>query len=168
MNAKEIIMKRSTIAKTFTIAAVAVIALGLAPTANAADKGCTNATLKGTFLHVGTGFITAPPALAGPFAGLGTETFDGNGGVTGNATGSFNGNPDSGTFTGTYTVNSDCTGTMTSKFSNGFTAHAYFVLVWTPTATGTSLSEFHFISTDPGIVETGIARRQFPVGDLRN
>ena len=161
-------MKRNTIAKTFTIAAVAAIALGIMPTANAADKGCSNATLKGTFSHVGTGFNIAPSPVAGPFAGLGTETFDGNGGVTGNATGSFNGNIDSGTFTGTYTVNSDCTGTMTSKFSNGFTGHVYFVLVWTPTANGTSLSEFQFISTDPGGVETGIAKRQFPVGDLRN
>ena len=161
-------MKRSTIAKTFTIAAITAIALSIAPTAMADDKGCSNATLKGTFAHIGTGIITAPPAMAGPFAGLGTETFDGNGGVTGNATGSFSGNISSATFTGTYTVNSDCTGTMTSLFSGGFTVHSYFVLVWTPASTGNSLSEFHFISTDPGGVETGIARRQFPVGDLRN
>ena len=161
-------MKHSTITKIFTMAAVAAIALGMATTANAADKGCSNATLKGTFSHVGVGFLTAPLAAADPFAGLGTETFDGNGGVTGNATGSFNGNPDSGTFTGTYTVNSDCTGTITSKFSNGFTGHVYFVLLWTTNSTGTSLSEFQFISTDPGGGETGLARRQFPVGDLRN
>src|ERR1039457_32561 len=38
MNAKERIMKRSTIAKTFTIAAVTVLALGLAPTAKADDR----------------------------------------------------------------------------------------------------------------------------------
>ena len=49
MNTKERIMKPSTIAKTFTIAAVTVLALGLAPTAKADDKGCTNATLQGTF-----------------------------------------------------------------------------------------------------------------------
>ena len=161
-------MKRSTIAKTFTIAAVAAIALGLAPTANAADKGCTNATLKGTFSHIGSGVITAPPAAAGPIAGLGTQTFDGKGGVTGNAVASLNGNIISGTFTGTYTVNPDCTGTITSQLSIGETTHIYFVLLWTTGSTGTTLSEFHFIGTDPGIVDTGIARRQFPVGDLRN
>ena len=62
MNAKQMIMKRSTIAKTFTIAAVTALALGLAPTAKADDKGCSNATLKGTFAYTASGFITSPPA----------------------------------------------------------------------------------------------------------
>ena len=53
-------MNRSTIAKAFTIAAVTAVALGLAPTANAHDKGCSNATLKGTFAEKGTGVITNP------------------------------------------------------------------------------------------------------------
>ena len=35
MNAKEMIMKRSTIAKAFTIAAVTAFAVGATPTANA-------------------------------------------------------------------------------------------------------------------------------------
>ncbi len=82
MNAKEMIMKRSTIAKTFTIAAVTALALGVAPTAKADDKGCSNASLKGTFAYTATGFITAPPAMAGPFGGVGTQTFDGKGGTT--------------------------------------------------------------------------------------
>ena len=161
-------MKRSTITKIFAMAAIAAIPLGLAPMAHAVDKGCSNATLKGTFSHVGTGAITTPPSEAGPIAGLGTETFDGNGGVTGNAIASFNGNIISGTFKGTYTVNPDCTGTYTALLSIGETTHTYFVLVWTNASTGTSLSEFYFLSTDPGGVATGIARRQFPVGDVRN
>ena len=161
-------MKRSTIAKTFTIAAITAIALSIAPTAMADDKGCSNGTLKGTFAHTLTGFITAPPAVAGPFAGLGTETFDGNGGLTGNSTVSLNGTISSGTYAGTYTVNPDCTGTYTVLSPSGRTSNVFFVLVWTPHSTGTGLSEFHFIATDPGSVRTGIARRQFPVGDLRN
>jgi hypothetical protein len=56
MNRKDMIMKRSTIAKTFTITAVAALALAIAPAANAADKGCTNATLRGTFVHTASGF----------------------------------------------------------------------------------------------------------------
>ena len=76
MNAKKRIMKRSTIAKTFTFAAVTALALGIAPTAKADNKGCSNATLKGTFAHKGTGFVTAPPAIAGPFAHVSTQTFD--------------------------------------------------------------------------------------------
>ena len=94
-------MKRSTLAKTCTIAAVTALALGIAPMAKADNKGCSNATLKGTFAHMATGFITAPPAMAGPFAGVGTDTFDGNGGITGTATLSANGNIFPATETGT-------------------------------------------------------------------
>jgi hypothetical protein len=43
-NAKEIIMKRSTIAKTFAIGAVAALALGLEPLAKAEARTCSNAT----------------------------------------------------------------------------------------------------------------------------
>ena len=49
MNTKDRTMKRNTIAKAFTIAAVAAIALGIAPSANAQNKGCSNASLKGTW-----------------------------------------------------------------------------------------------------------------------
>src|ERR1019366_5445438 len=83
MNAKERIMKRSTIAKTFTIAAVTVLALGLPPTAKADDKGRPTATLSGTFAQKGRGALTAPPPLAAPMAHVGTLTFDGHGPVTG-------------------------------------------------------------------------------------
>ena len=48
MNAKDRIVKRNTAAKTFAIAAVTALALGIAPTAKADNKGCSNATLKGT------------------------------------------------------------------------------------------------------------------------
>ena len=161
-------MKRNTIAKAFTIAAVAAIALGIAPSANAQNKGCSNASLKGTFVHLGSAFMTAPAAAATLFAGLGTEIFDGKGGVTGNVTASVNGNIVGGTFTGTYLVNSDCTGTITSVLSVGITTHIYFVLVWTNAPSGTGFNEMQFVSTDTGNVETGIAKRQFPVGDIRD
>src|SRR5215831_4210653 len=63
MNAKEMIMKRSTIAKTFAIGAVAALALGIAPAAKADNKGCSNATLKGTFVHTASGL---PPPHGRP------------------------------------------------------------------------------------------------------
>ena len=101
-------MKRNTILNTF---AVAALALGMAAAANADNKGCSNATLKGTFSHTASGFEIAPPAIAGPVAGVGTDTVDGNGGVTTTATISLNGNIVPLTATGTYNVNPDCTGT---------------------------------------------------------
>jgi hypothetical protein len=150
-------MKSSTIAKTFTIAAVAALALGLAPTAKADDKGCSNATLKGSFAHRASGFVTAPPAMAGPLAGMGTDTFDGFGGVTSTATISLNGNivPLT-TAKGTYKVNSDCTGTYTLP---GVTT-LFFVIA-------DSGNEIQAVCIDPGVALTHIFRRQFPVGDWR-
>lgn len=158
MIAKEMTMKRNTIAKAFTIAAVTALALGLASTANAGNKGCSLATLKGTFADKDTGFITAPPEVAGPFAGVALETFDGDGALTGTGHLSLNGTPSQGTFTGTYTVNPDCTGTYTVQNSLGLTVHAFFVI-------DDGGNELQIVISDPGTVITCIARRQFPLHD---
>jgi hypothetical protein len=156
INTREMIMKRSTIEKTFAIAAVAAIALGIVPAAKADDKGCTNAILKGTFAHTATGFEIAPPAIAGPIAGVGVDTFDGKGGVTTSATVSLNGNSVPITATGTYKVNPDCTGTYVIPGTTLF-----FVIA-------DSGNEIHAICIDSGVVLNHTFRRQFPVGDWRN
>jgi hypothetical protein len=157
-------MKRSTIARTLAIAAVTFLALGIAPTAKAADKGCSNASLNGTFVYTSTGFITAPPDLAGPVAEVGTQTFDGKGATNATATLSQNGNISPVTITGTYKVNPDCTGTMTLQVSIPgvpvFPLHVSLVL-------DDSGNGFQAMETDIGLVITRIARRQFPAGDWR-
>jgi hypothetical protein len=160
---RRFVMNRSSIATTFTIAAVTALALGLAPAARAQNKGCSNATLQGTFAHTDTGFGIAPPQNAGPIALVGTLTFDGKGGLTGAGVTSANGNIASFTETGTYVVNPDCTGTLTPQFSLGFTAHYFFVI-------DDNGDEFQFICTDSvgiSVVYAGTARRQFPVGNWR-
>jgi hypothetical protein len=65
MNAKEMIMKCS-IARTLAMAAVTALALSTAPMAKAqlVNKGCSNATLIGTFAYTSTGFIVAAPIPA--------------------------------------------------------------------------------------------------------
>src|SRR5271154_2265167 len=107
-------MKRANIAKSFTIAAVTALALGIAPTAKAqVVNQCSNATLHGTFAYTGTGITTAASAAgAGTIAEVGTQYFDGNGNTTGAAMLSGNGTFFQLTITGTYTVNSNCTGTF--------------------------------------------------------
>jgi hypothetical protein len=78
-------MKRTIIRNRFTVTLACALAVGLAPTAQAADKGCSNATLTSTLAYTSTGFFTAPAAptlQAGPFAGVGVATFDGNGDAT--------------------------------------------------------------------------------------
>ena len=160
-------MKRSTIAKTFTIAAVTALALGVAPTARAHDKACSNATLKGTFTHNATGFVTSPGSMATPFAAVSTITYDGNGAFTESGILSLDGNivpPQTDpalvqtvTGPGTYTVNSDCSGNYTVQIPPlGLTAHGFFVI-------DDGGNEFQLIETDPGTVVTGVVRRQFPV-----
>lgn len=151
-------MKRSTIATAFTIAVVSTLTLGLAPTANAHEKGCSSATLQGTFAEKDTGFITnPPPAAASLFAGVVLETFDGNGKMTATGMSNLDGTVTSQTEKGTYTVNPDCTGTYEVQISpGGFTAHAFFVI-------DDDGNELQIIVTDPGTVITCIARRQFPV-----
>jgi hypothetical protein len=162
MKAKQMIMKRATVAKTFAIAAAAALALGLAPTAKAHNKGCSNITLKGTFADSASGFSTSPPAMAGPLGGVITETFDGKGAITAAGTLSLNGNIVPVTSKGTYSVNPDCTGTYTVQTSPlGITAHYFFVIL-------DNGNEFKWICTDPGVVLGGVARKQFPaIGDWR-
>ena len=144
-------MKNSTIAKTFTIAAVTALALGIAPTANA--QACSNSSLRSTFVFNGVGFIVSPATVAGPFADVNTLTFDGQGAVTGTGMASQNGNIAPLTETGTYNVNSDCTGTYAVLLSPfGFTAHYYFVI----DASG----ELQIICTDSGVAFSGTARRK--------
>ena len=123
-------MNRSTIAKAFTIAAVTALALGIARTGHAHDKGCSNATFKGTFAEKDTGFITnPPPAPASLFAGVNLDTFDGKGIFTATGISSLDGTVTPQTETGTYTVNPDCTGTYEVLISpGGFTADAFFVI----------------------------------------
>jgi len=158
-------MKPSNIAKTFTIAAIATLALAIAPAANADDKGCSNASLKGTFVRKDTGTVLLPAAAAGPTAKVGTLTFDGNGAVSGAGVASRSGTIVEVTDTGTYTVNPNCTGTFAVQVSpGGFTSHYFFAI-------DDNGSEFQFICTDSGpiaLVYTGVARRQFAVGDWRN
>jgi hypothetical protein len=120
-------------------------------------------TLQGTFAFKGTGFIVLPAVVAGPLATVSTLTFDGNGAAT-SAVGSSsqNGNIGPQTETGTYKVNPDCTGTLVVLISPaGFTAHYLFVI-------DDSGDELQIICTDSGVVFSGTARRQFPVGDWRN
>ncbi len=154
-------MKR--IGMTFMVAAV-LLALGISPV-RGADKGCHASSLIGTFAYTGTGSITSPPEIAGAVAEVGTQTFDGTGSTMGTAILSSNGSISPITFTGTYIVNPDCTGTITLQVSipgvPAFPLHVYFVM-------DNTLTEFQAIETDDGLVVTRLARKQFPVpGDQR-
>lgn len=82
-----------------------------------AQGGCSLASLKGNYGFTSAGFsATSTHGTAQfPVAAVGVVTFDGAGNATGSFTASFNGkaNPES-PYTGTYTMNSDCSGLLTS------------------------------------------------------
>jgi hypothetical protein len=121
-------------------------------------KGCSNATLHGSFGYTSTGTLLdtfVPPPYAGPFAEVGRQTFDGRGNTDATATTSSNGNIAPVTIEGTYTVNLDCTGSMTLyvvQFAS--TVHAYFVI-------SDDGAEIRYIDTDSGVVESRVYSKQF-------
>jgi hypothetical protein len=149
-------MKLSNTTTTFTIAALTALALGIAPTAKAqVNKGCNNGTLLGTFAYTVTGSFVAAPAPLGPYAEAGAQTFDGNGGTAAAGMSSTNGSIMSASHTGTYTVNSDCTGTFTLQIAPGIASHYFFVIA----NDGTT---YQAVCLDPVAVITRIGTRLYP------
>jgi hypothetical protein len=157
-------MKRTTAAQTLLIVFATVFVLGLVSSAQADDRReCSNASLEGSFGFTSTGTLLAPPApLAGAFAEIGRQTFDGQGNTEGTATASLNGTVGHLTFQGTYVVNPDCTGSMTLFVSPmGATVNLDFVI-------DDNGAELRAITTGPtgtgvtGNVESREYRKQFP------
>ena len=119
-----------------------------------ADGGCSNATLNGTygghtwgFYNVGKpGHVRSlPQAIGGAF------TFDGAGNWTDKYTASANGHiAEWKSDKGTYTVNSDCTGSL-QEASGSY--HWDFEIV----ANGTKI---YAIETDKTTIHTGVMEKQ--------
>lgn len=136
-----------------------VFGLGIATQAQAGeDKACSNSSLQGSFGYSSTGTLLdsyVPPPFAGPFAEVGRQTFDGKGNTSGTATISSNGNINRVTIQGTYTVNADCTGSMTLFIPDfGATVHADFVI-------DRDGEEIRAIVTETGVIESRVYRKQF-------
>jgi len=84
------------------------------PQAHAEEShACTNQTLVGRYGFTGEGFFGAPA----PAADVGTFVSDGEGNISGSDTINPGGKVTSRTFTGTYNVSSDCTGTVALLFT---------------------------------------------------
>lgn len=143
-----------------TAAALAVMSTTIVASAEAQsadrrrERGCTNASLRGTFGFTAQGVTLAgspvPAPLQGAFASSGVSTFDGRGNFVLTATSSFNGllqGP--ATVRGTYDVNDDCT--YTSIAENGVTFRAVIV---------SGGDELLILQTTPGVVISGMAQRQ--------
>jgi hypothetical protein len=98
-------------------AALPTVEAGYAKDENASRAKCSNATLKGTYLFAQNG-VEIKGDEQRPVAIAGYEVFDGNGKVKGVDSSNFNGEiTRNERFSGTYSVNADCTGTAT--YSDG-------------------------------------------------
>jgi hypothetical protein len=98
---------------------VGVLAMGTvyAKDQNASRAKCSEATLEGTYLFADNGFVIKDNEKV-PFASSGYEVYDGNGHTKGVSTTNVNGKVSSKeSFSGTYTVKANCTGSST--YSDG-------------------------------------------------
>jgi hypothetical protein len=116
-----------------------------------AQGGCSVATLTGNYGFTSSGFTTPNHSVKGtevPFAVVGAGSFDGAGNFSITYTLAIRGGISQGLATsGTYTVNSDCTGsaTFTAGAASGITENMaivsggaeIFQIVTTPSFTGT-------------------------------
>jgi hypothetical protein len=94
-----------------------VVLVTLVPAANAA-QGCTAATLTGSYAFTFSGFFQNQGRNS-PISGIGSGTLDGKGNVSATVTASFDGNLSTFPYTATYTVNPDCTGSVTATPGSG-------------------------------------------------
>jgi hypothetical protein len=121
-------------------------------------KECSKTTLSGSFGYSSTGTLLdsyVPAPYAGPFGEVGRQTFDGRGNTSATATTSSNGNIAPVTVEGTYTVNPDCTGSMTLNVSPfDAVVHADFVI-------DDDGAQLRAIGTDSGLVETRVYSKQY-------
>lgn len=130
----------------------------------AATQTCSSETLKGTYGFIVQGTAVAqlpgfpPPPILVVTSGI--VTYDGAGNNWGQSTNNLNGLvTTTGTFSGTQTVNADCTFSGQHKGTSGSVTH------FVGTITGSGMSqEIHFIITDPGRVAYGTDYRIPPGG----
>ncbi len=116
------------------------------------DKPCSLRTLKGTYVYhcAGVQLVDGQPVH---FAFAGKDQYNGDGTMTGVYSFSDNGTISHHvSYTGTYTVNPDCTGALTTKDENGVVTHADLFF-------GRDGEEVSFVLTDPGVVDAGVERR---------
>lgn len=164
-------MKRTTFGTIASIMAAFLISItlpGLTAVANGQSEknqelrsfDCSNSSLYGKYAVIGHGFAPTgpPPAPAGPFGTVSLLTIDGVGGLTNKVTRSISGNISRGIDTGSYSIDADCTGTMTL-----ITPTAPFPLTFDVVISDLRgakwADEFYFVATSPGGTIIATAKR---------
>ena len=112
----------------------------------AAQAACSNASVNGVYGVLGTGLNGSLQ----PASGVSRAVMDGAGNASGTTTKSINGSIVTYTFTGTYSVNTNCTGAVTWTNQDGSIEHDNFYL-------NNGNQGAFLIQTDANHVESGVA-----------
>jgi len=124
---------------------------GHAPQAEEDSLGCSLETLQGTYIYAYGGF-SIEDGRQRPIASAGQEVYYGDGTMSGVYSQISNGTVVQNIpTTGTYTLNEDCTGTLTTEDEIGTVHYDLFV--------DPSGDEFSWVATDPGILASGFEPR---------
>jgi len=128
-------------------------AAGEAPAAEPSmSSQCKPSMLKGNYVYATDGYIVTGSKQV-PFAEAGHDVFHGDGTLTGWATDSTNGEITRSVYSGSYTLDADCSGTVTVTDNTGETTHFdYFV-----SKNGATLT---YIQTDAGYVSSAFELRR--------
>ena len=113
---------KRTFVRTMLVVCLASFIVGMVATAGAEDDSrCSNATASGKWGFTTSGTVFLPPTgVAVPAVIVGRFTLDASGNLVGTQTRSLNGAMNDETFSGTITVNPDCTATFAvSVFHSG-------------------------------------------------
>ena len=124
---------RFNLYQTAKLALVAGL-MTLAPSLVSAEPECSASTLNGAYAYGASGLNTAPgpPGVVTPSPSnqVGIVTFDGAGKfkIILTSVSAYGVTPLFIPFSGTYTVNPDCSGTLTLKFSDTNSSHSAIVI----------------------------------------
>jgi hypothetical protein len=149
-------MKSKLIARATLAATVVALFMTVAlPAARAAQ--CSLANVAGSYGYTTSGFVAIVPGTFVPVAAAGRFTLDGRGHVNGTQTRVVAASSLDETYSGTYSVNPNCTGSFTVLVEPD-TRTSTLDLVWTDNTNGVSA-----VFTTPGFILTATARRISPI-----
>ncbi len=130
------------------------LALAASSTLTARASSCNDSTISGTYAFTLHGTIFLPDGSTLLIDGIAKQTYDGKGNMSQVDAVATNGflTPGWRAGTGTYSVNSDCTGTLTITIPGLSDLHLQFIVAQ-------SGNTIHQVVTDPGVATTGEGER---------
>ena len=118
-----------------------------------AETACDATALNGAYSFKLNGYVYDRQGYSYFLAGVGVATADGAGNVSGTETMSFDGSIVKRKFTGTYAINSDCTGSFTFNYGDSSVFHADVVVT-------NDAKEVSVVQTDSGFIYSGEWKKQ--------